>query len=204
MSEPFEPHERLLVRLGRRSGKLGSSEVWELRYRGRLLTVSRPELRRGLAAGWLTGIESVRRQDGDWGPLFGRPIYREVFAGTEEPRDHAKARAAERARRFERQGRLCLGGAALSFLVSLPALTGGVLTQAFLLLTLCLGIGAGLQRLFAAIQWRELELLGEKLVPPVLPPPAPVDWAQQAAEDEVEALSRPTSPRSPEAGPPAP
>lgn len=200
MSDAFEPHERLLVRLGRRSGNIGTSEVWELRFRGRILEMSRADLRRGLAAGWLTGIESVRRQDGDWGPLFGRPIYREVFVSTEEPRDHAKARAHDRALRLRRRSWAWLALAGLTFVASLPVLTGGLLTQALLLVTLVAGIAAGLDRLFAAIQDKELEDLGEKLVPPVLPPPEPVDWARQAADDEVESLIRapsPTTPRSP-------
>ncbi|MCA9569879.1 MAG: hypothetical protein KC656_18670 [Myxococcales bacterium] len=189
MSE-IDPSRRVLVRLGRRKGNLGTSATWEVRYRGRLLRMDRESILAGLQAGWLTGIEPVRREDGDWGPLFGRPLYREVFEDTHEPRDHAKARAGARIVHLQRVSWGWLALAGLAFVVSLPVVTGGVVGQGALLVALVAGMAAGMQRLFGAMAERELADLKEKLVPPVLPPPAPVDWARQAADDEVDAVTR--------------
>jgi hypothetical protein len=175
--------ERQLIRLGRREGVAGTSRAWEVRQHGRIRRTDRNGLRQGLLSGRLTGIESVRRTDGDWGPLFGRPIYREVFAGTHEPRDHAKARARDRVARLQRWSWGALGVAGTTFLVSLPVWGLSWLVEVGLLATLAAGIGAGWLRLLAAVQQAELDQLVEQLVPPVLPPPEPVDWEKAVAED---------------------
>lgn len=195
--------ERQLIRLGRREGVAGTSRQWEVRIRGLVRATDRNGLRMGLLRGRLTGIESVRRADGDWGPLFGRPIYREVFAGTHEPRDHAKARAAARARALHRWSRRSLMLCALLFTSSLPLWAGGLWVQLGLLGTLATGVAAGLLRLLGTIQQTELDRLVDQLVPPELPPPEPVDWAKAAAEDEIRALSvdGPPLPTTPGSGP---
>lgn len=179
-----------LIRLGRREGVAGSSLVWEVRRHGRVHRMDRQGLQDGLASGWLTGIESVRREDGDWGPLFGRPLYRELFdQGADEPRDHAKARARERAAERAMVGRRWLLVTGLLFVASLPFGASPV-GQGVLLLTLVCGVVTGWYRLLWAVQVRELEDLTESLVPPVLPPPEPVDWEKLVAEEAREAAQR--------------
>lgn len=180
------------IRLGGSSGSAGKSSTWELKTLGRIRRISWVQLREGLKDGTFTGVESVRRVDGDWGPLFGRPMYREVFSDDHEPRDTAKARASVRITRIERQVRGLGIGAAVAVALAFPALTGGWLTQVFLLVALGLGIGAGLRRLVLQMHRLELETLAEAFVPPITPPPplTDVDWAQLAADDEVAASLR--------------
>lgn len=183
--------ERKVIRLGRRQGISGDSPVWELRWRGRIERTDRAGLRLGLSRGRLSGIEEVRRIDGDWGPLFGRPIYREVFGPDVEPRDHARRRAADRIARLRGRARVLGGVAILALLVGWPGLVGPLWTQAMLAVAAGAGVGAGLSRLVGALHATELAGLAEKLVPPVgLPPPPPEDWEQLAAEDEVASYLR--------------
>jgi hypothetical protein len=201
--------ERQVFRIGRRGGVAGSSSDWRVVVRGRVKTVDLEWLRDGLAAGRLTGIEQVRRADGDWGPLFGRPVYRQVFGATRkdgrvdgmEPRDHAKARARAA---IERSARFTTGWAGLAGLLlvaSLPPITGLVatlgpaLTQLGLFLAAGCAVVAGLMRLRTTMARVELAALKDQLVPPVTPPPPlvedetdeEVDWALEAARDEVDA-----------------
>lgn len=180
------------IRLGGSSGSAGTSSTWELKTLGRIRTISWIELREGLADGTFTGVESVRRTDGDWGPLFGRPMYREVFSEDHEPRDTARRRATERIIRIERQFRGLALGSAIAIVLAFPLFTGGVLTQGLLLLGFALGIAAGLRRLVLQMHRYELATLAEACIPPITPPPPleDADWARLAAEDEVEASLR--------------
>ena len=176
-----------VIRVGGSEGVAGRSLEWELKTLGGTRVVSWRDLREGLRTGRYSGIESVRRLDGDWGPLFGRPMYREVFGGQDEPRDHAKARAAARIQRLQRWMGACLVGCITSLVVGLPFLTGGVVTQVCLVLGLALGLASGLLRLRTAMHAHELATLTERLIPPVRePPPIDPDWAALAAADEVE------------------
>lgn len=183
--------ERKVIRLGRREGVAGDSPVWELRWRGRIERTDRAGLRRGLSGGRLSGIEEVRRIDGDWGPLFGRPIYREVFGPDVEPRDHAKGRAAARIARLHGRARGLGALAVVALGAGWPGLVGPLWTQAMLVVAAGAGVGAGMSRLIAALHTTELAGLADKLVPPVgLPPPPPEDWERLAAEDEVASYLR--------------
>lgn len=176
-----------VIRVGGTEGVAGKSLDWELKTLGGTRLVSWRELREGLRTGRYSGIESVRRLDGDWGPLFGRPMYREVFGGQDEPRDHAKARASARIQRLRRWMGACLAACAACLVVGLPIFTGGVITQVTLVAGLALGLAAGLLRLRSAMHAYELDTLTERCIPPVTaPPPIPEDWAALAAADEVE------------------
>lgn len=182
--------ERQVIRLGRREGIAGDASTWQVRWHGRVFATDRDGLRRALRRGWLTGIEDVRRTDGDWGPLFGRPIYREVFGTSIEPRDHAKARAASRIGRLRTATRALLAGAGLALVLGLPFVAGPAWTPAALFAAALQAVLAGFARLLGAMDAHELASLRVKLVPPVGAPPPPVDWAKSAAEDEVESLLR--------------
>lgn len=182
--------ERQVVRLGRREGVAGDSPVWEVRAHGHVARTDRAGLRWGLRRGLLTGIEEVRRADGDWGPLFGRPIYREVFGPDVEPRDHAKQRAATRTKALQRASLGAVGVAGLALLVGFPGWSGGLWTQAALLTAGAAAVVGGLLRLFGAMEARALTGMADRLVPPVKAPPPPEDWAQRAAEDEIDAYLR--------------
>lgn len=196
--------ERQVIRLGRREGVAGDSRDWQIDLRGRRQIVDREWLKAGLKAGRLTGIEPVRRTDGDWGPLFGRPVYREVFRRKGlEPRDHAKARANEAIARDRRGVAGLLAGAAVSLLVGLPGLAPATLTAVGLFAAAGFAVGAGVLRLRATMRQVELESLKERLVPPVTPPP-PIeeepDWAWEAARDEVDAYLAAPSAADPSEG----
>ncbi len=162
--------------------------MWLLRYRGRVRKVRREELRAGLVAGWLTGVEFVRREDGDWGPLFGRPVYREVFAGEREPRDHALERARLRVRTLEWRTKAGLLISLLLVVVALPGISGRA-GEAALIGASIAAVCTGMSRLFAAIHRHELQQVERAVRPTELPPPE-VDWAAEAARDEVEAALR--------------
>lgn len=180
--------ERKVFRLGRKEGVAGVSPDWELIERGRSRIVSREWLKDALKAGRLSGIEQVRRTDGDWGPLFGRPVYREVFKRKGlEPRDHAKARARDAIARMTRRTRALLGGAAVCLVAGLPLYAPALLTQIALLAAAGFAVAAGLSRLQTTMAQVELDALKEKLVPPVNAPPPVEDWAWEAARDEVDA-----------------
>ncbi len=206
--------ERRVVRIGRRSGVAGTSADWHVVVRGRVRTVDLDWIRDGLKADRLTGVEQVRRADGDWGPLFGRPVYRQVFKATRrdgrvdgmEPRDHAKARARGAIQRLARKTTVLAGLAGVALVVSLPPVVAwlpiagaALLTQLGLLVAAVLAVGAGLLRLRTTMARVELASLKDRLVPPVTPPPpllednleaeadAEVDWALEAARDEVDA-----------------
>ena len=184
-----------LIRVDRPVGIAGTSHLWEVQWLGRVRLADRDMLKEGLASGAYSGIENVRREDGDWGPLFGRPLYREVFDTGGEPRDHAKARERARIARHRRRAR-ALAGMALGFLViGFPAWAPPLWVGILQLAALGTGMGAGYQRLRATMQQRALDQLADRLLPPVTaPPPLDPDWARLAAEEEVEHLTGGPSP----------
>lgn len=176
-----------VFRLGPRSGAGGDSTVWEVKYRGRTLQVEEPWLLDQLKKGRLTGIESVRRTDGDWGPLFGRTAYRKVFKQRGlEPRDHAKERARQAIATHRRITRRHLIGAFVAVFAALPVFFTPMLSQLFLFFAAAQGIAAGFERLRATMLQHELDSLVDQLQPPIKAPPPIEDWALQAAQDEVE------------------